>query len=205
VPRIERIEGNLYTLKSPVSEIARKATADHLFTQGLAAENQGDMDNALECYRLAVSYNPCAAGALVNLGSIWFNRRNLASAEEYYRKAVEVDPSYALARYNLANLLGDTRRNDEAIEHYCEAITLDPHYADAHYNLAGVYERQGEYRLAVNHYRLYLQYCGSDGLIFQESARSEIRRLQAKDLIIVPKPAASDVSGAGSKLKLVKR
>jgi len=205
VLRIKRVEGNLYAFKSPVSEVAKKATADHLFAQGLAAESQGDMDGAVEFYRLAVNYNPSAAGALVNLGAIWFKRRNLASAEECYRNAVRVDPNYALARYNLAHLLGDTSRLDEAIKHYREAITLDPHYADAHYNIAGVYERRSEYRLAVKHYRLYLQYRDNDGLIFQETARCEICRLQAKDLTIVPKSAVSVASGEGSRLRIVKK
>jgi len=61
----------------------------------------------IEAYEKAVELDPHSAGALVNLGTIYFNARDLARAERYYRQATEVDPSYALAHFDLANLFDE--------------------------------------------------------------------------------------------------
>ena len=202
--RIERIKRNLYQFKSPVNQVATKATADHLFTQGFAAEQRGDMNDALELYQRSLSYDPCASGALINLGTILFNLRNFAGAEESYRKAIEIDPEYAMAHFDLANVLDEKGAFQEAAEHFLEAIKINPQYVDAHYNLAGVYDHLGECRLALKHYRLYLQYQDND-FPYQGIAQREIRRLQERDLVIMPKPTVTDTSIAQSKHKTALR
>lgn len=204
MPRIKRIEGNLYQFKSPANQMAIRATADALFTKGLAAEERGDMDAALEVYQQVLNYDPCATNTLVNLGTILFFRRNFIDAEKYYREALEIDPKYALAHFNLANVLDEKGLLQEAVRHYLEALMLNSRYANTHYNLAHLYDRLGEYRLAVKHYRLYLQYQNND-YPYQSIARREIRRLQVRDLTIMPKPAASNTSRKKSGSKVARR
>ena len=48
--------------------------------------------------------NPAAAGALVNLGTIYYRLLRFAEAEEYYKEAIAADPQYPLAQFNLGNL-----------------------------------------------------------------------------------------------------
>lgn len=200
-----RIKGKLLQFKSPkANQVANGATADFFFTQGLDAQQQGDMDTALELYQRALSYDPRATGTLINLGTILFFRRDFAGAEECYRKAIEIDPNYALAHFDLANVLDERELFQEAVEHHLEAVTINPRYADAHYNLASVYGRLGEHRLTVKHYRLYLQYQDND-FVYRGVARREILRLQEHDLAIIPKPVASDASGAGSTRKVAQQ
>ena len=53
---------------------------------------------------------PSAAGALVNLGTIYYRQRKFGEAEKYYRDAIEADPAYPLAQFNLGNLYDEQGR-----------------------------------------------------------------------------------------------
>ena len=67
-------------------------------------EREGKAKNAIQAYQRAIEMNPEAIGAFINLGTIYFNARNLTQAERYYQRATGVDPEYALAHFDLANL-----------------------------------------------------------------------------------------------------
>jgi tetratricopeptide (TPR) repeat protein len=104
-----------------------------------------------------VELNPEAAGALVNLGTIYYRQRKFPEAEKYYLDAIAADPGYPLAEFNLGNLCDEQGRTAEALEHYRRALGLNPNYADAHFNLALLCERSGDPLKAVHHWKSYLK------------------------------------------------
>jgi tetratricopeptide (TPR) repeat protein len=132
--------------------------AETFFQQGLSYEETGAaIERAIEAYRKAVELNPAAAGALVNLGTIYYRQRKYAEAELQYTRAIEVDSSYPLAHYNLGNLYDEQGDLTRAEEHYVKALHLNPNYADAHFNLALLSERRGDFLRAVRHWKSYLK------------------------------------------------
>jgi tetratricopeptide (TPR) repeat protein len=132
--------------------------AEECFQRGLALEEcGGSSEEAEKAYRAAVEFNPHAAGAWVNLGTLRFRDGELKTAEEHYRRALSISHDYALAHFNLANICEETGRLREGLEHYEQAIRIHPSYADAHYNLALVAERTGEPMRAVKHWQTYLR------------------------------------------------
>ena len=50
------------------------------------------LEDVMGAYRKAIELNPGAAGAMVNLGTIYYRERRFAEAERYYRAAVVADP-----------------------------------------------------------------------------------------------------------------
>ncbi len=135
-----------------------KREAEHWFEQGLELEQTGaPMADIIAAYRKASELDPSSAGALVNLGTVYFNARNWAEAERQYRRALEVDPQYALAHFNLGNLFDERGDRAEALSHYLSALHIHPTYADAHYNVALLYQSIGQSLKAVRHWRLYLK------------------------------------------------
>ena len=127
--------------KSPAT---RTRESEVWFQKGLELEETGaPVEQAVEAYRKVLELNPSAAGALVNLGTIYYRQRKFADAEQYYKRAIEVDASYSLAQFNLGNLYDEQNRLKEALEHYRCALRLNPNYADAHFNLALLCERTG--------------------------------------------------------------
>jgi len=132
--------GGLRSFPNQKSTANRLRESEAWFQKGLDLEETGaPIQDAIEAYRKVLEFNPSAAGALVNLGTIYYRQRKFAEAEKYYVEAIAADPEYALAQFNLGNLFDEQGRIVEALEHYRLALGLNANYADAHFNLALVY------------------------------------------------------------------
>ena len=162
--------------------VNRMRESEQWFQKGLELEETGaPVARAIEAYRKVLELNPDAAGALVNLGTIYYRQRKFADAEKFYRAAIEADPAYPLAQFNLGNLHDEQGRIPEAMEHYRKALHLNPQYADAHFNLALLCERAGEALKAVHHWKCYLKLDGAGQ--WAEIARRQLERLRQATVI----------------------
>ena len=166
----------------------RKGTANRLreseawFQKGLELEETGaPVQQAIDAYRKVLELNPSAAGALVNLGTIYYRQRKFADAEKFYRQAVVADATYPLAQFNLGNLYDEQGRIKEAFEHYRQALQLNPNYADAHFNLALLCERADDNLKAVHHWKAYLKLDQTGQ--WAEIARRQLERLRETTVI----------------------
>jgi tetratricopeptide (TPR) repeat protein len=156
---------------------SRVRESEAWFQHGLELEETGaPVDQAVDAYHKVLELNPGAAGALVNLGTIYYRLRKFGDAEKYYLQAVEADPEYALAEFNLGNLYDEQGRMKEAFEHYRRALALNPQYADAHFNMALLCERLGDPLKAVHHWKTYLKLDHSGQ--WAEIARRQLERLR---------------------------
>ncbi len=173
-PRDQRV------ISAKVRTMPEAETASELFARGVALEEDpGAQQEAIDCYRKVLQLEPAHAAAHINLGTIFYNRREFGLAEHHYRMAVEVDSRYALAHFDLGNVLDETGRLAAAIEAYKTALLLAPTYADAHYNLALAYEKVREPRKALRHWRAYLKLDSSGP--WSTHARNQVRRILNAD------------------------
>ena len=155
----------------------RSHESEAWFQKGLELEESGaPVEDAVDAYRKVLDLNPGAAGALVNLGTIYYRLHKFEEAEKYYLAAIEADPEYPLAQFNLGNLYDEQGRFPEAVDFYRRALDLNPQYADAHFNLALLCERQGEAMKAVHHWKAYLKLDHSGQ--WAEIARRQLERLR---------------------------
>lgn len=155
----------------------RLRASEEWFQRGLDLEETGaPVETAIEAYAAALALNPEAAGALVNLGTIYYRQRRFAEAEKHYCQAIAADPDYPLAQFNLGNLYDEQNRVPEAFEHYRRALALNPSYADAHFNIALLCERTGDSLRAVHHWKSYLKLDNSGQ--WAEIARRQLARLR---------------------------
>ena len=162
--------------------------AEAYFQQGLALEETGaPIEKAVEAYTRAVALNPSAAGALVNLGTIYYRQRKYEEAERHYERAIAVDSNYPLAHYNLGNLYDEQGDLTRADQHYATALRLNPNYADAHFNLALLAERRGDFLNAVRHWKSYLKLDNSG--TWANIARRQLEKLR-EATVIRPRPSA---------------
>jgi predicted O-linked N-acetylglucosamine transferase (SPINDLY family) len=72
------------------------------YNLGLALEEQGLLDSAIECYRKALEIEPKHAEAYNNLGNAFRAKGDLAAAKENYAQALRIKPDYAIARVQLS-------------------------------------------------------------------------------------------------------
>jgi tetratricopeptide (TPR) repeat protein len=165
--------------------VKTRREAENWFEKGLDLEQTGaPVDEVIAAYLKAAEIDPTSAGALVNLGTVYFNAKDWKEAERYYRKAVEVDPEYALAHFNLGNLYDERSDRPAALEHYIAAIRIHPRYADAHYNIALLYQSMGQALKAVRHWKAYLTMDPASA--WAAIARRELARI--KDTAILRGP-----------------
>jgi tetratricopeptide (TPR) repeat protein len=149
---------NREVVAANVKTIRAAENASEFFARGIALEEDPAAQvEAIEAYKKAIELDPTHAAAHINLGTLYYNRRDYASAEKHYRQAIEVDPRYALAYFDLGNVLDETGRLQDAVKAYKDAITLASTYADAHYNLALAYEKLRQPRAALRHWRAYIK------------------------------------------------
>jgi tetratricopeptide (TPR) repeat protein len=161
----------------------RRAEAEMWFERGLQLEQEGaPLDEVISTYQKALTIDPTSAGALVNLGTVYFNARAFREAERYYRDALAADPEYALAHFNLGNLFDEMGDRAKALQHYQTALRLNPNYADAHYNIALLYQCVNQPLKAVRHWKSYLRL--DPGSSWTAIARRELGKL--RDSTIVP-------------------
>jgi tetratricopeptide (TPR) repeat protein len=152
------------------------------FQKGLELEDSdAPLEQVVEVYRKVVELNPGAAGALVNLGTLYYRARRFAEAEHYYQEAALADMKYPLAEFNLGNLYDEQGRLPEALAHYQRALALNPQYADAHFNLALLCERVGDPLKAVQHWQHYLKLDRAGP--WADIARRQLERLRQNTVI----------------------
>lgn len=173
-----------FPAKNRVSEERdRRMTAERWFQRGLDLEQSGaPHEEVIEAYQKAIDLDPKSAGALVNLGTIYFNARKWMEAERHYKQALEVDPEYALAHFDLANLYDERGDRAKAQHHYQAALQASPNYADAHYNLALLFQGSNQPMKAVQHWRSYLKLDPSSH--WSNVARRELAKL--REAAVVP-------------------
>ena len=159
------------------SEMTRRIEAERWFERGLELEqSEAPASQVIEAYQKALEFDPSSAGALVNLGTVYYNARNWLQAERHYLAAIAVDPNYALAHFDVANLYDERGERAKALTHYQEALRIAPNYGDAHYNVALLYQGTNQPMNAVRHWTEYLKLDPSSD--WSAVARRELTKLR---------------------------
>ena len=153
------------------------------FLAAVRAEESGEKQRAIALYEEILTLDPNYAAASINLGTIYFHLRQFDRAEALYRRATVADPDYVLAYFDLGNVLDELERPDESIAAYLKAVRLSPAYADAHYNLALAYERRGQQRPALCHWRAYVKLDNHGP--WAEHARGQIHKLLCREKLAI--------------------
>ena len=167
---------------SPATQNQKRREAETWFERGLELEQAGaPMEEIVLAYEKAAELDPASAGALVNLGTIYFNARNWREAERRYRKALEIDPQYALAHFNLGNLFDERGDRSKALSQYQAALRIHTNYADAHYNIALLYQSMNQPLKAVRHWKAYLKL--DPNSTWADIARRELEKLRESTIV----------------------
>ncbi len=184
------------TTPDSFAELAKVTRVQEMFIRAVRLEEEaGDLVEAISLYEKILSVRPQHASAAINLGTIYYNRRDFQRAEDMYRRATVADPEYALAFFDLGNVLDERKRLDEAIEAYQRAVVLVPEYADAHYNLALAFERKGERRRALQHWLLYVRLDPTGP--WSSHARGQARRILSTERLAIVSRRGHRASIAG--------
>lgn len=109
---------------------------------GVAYDQRGLPDKAVEHFQRAIELKPDYSEAYNSLGAHYAEHDNLSKAEEAFKKAV-ANPAYGTpfyAFYNLGRVYEKKGMPQEALKQYQQAIRLQPNYGLAHYRMGMVLE-----------------------------------------------------------------
>jgi len=136
---------------------AHGPSAAQLLEHGMTLEQQGQPDEALRNYELAIALMPEFARAHFNRGTILLDRGDASGAMEAFTKAVQYKPDSAGAHFNLGAAYVRLDRHDAAVSAYRQALLLKPDFAEAEMALGAALEEQGQDEEAVECYRRALE------------------------------------------------
>ena len=117
--------------------------------RGLAYDDKGEYDRAIEDFDQAIRLDPTAAETFNNRGVARSHKGQFDRAIGDYDQAIALDPGYAEAYSNRGSALGDKGQYDRAIRDFDRAIELQPDNAFAYNNRGVIYGETGRYDRAV--------------------------------------------------------
>jgi tetratricopeptide (TPR) repeat protein len=121
------------------------------YYRGLAFENTGQPEKAVEDYNTAIALNPDYREAFISRGSALEKMGRLDSALDDLNRAIALGPTYK-AFFNRGVILEKMGRIGGAIADYLSAIVLNPSGYDAYLAVARSYGRAGSFDKAIEYF-----------------------------------------------------
>ena len=132
-------------------------SAEQLLDQGMVLDQQGQPEEALRCYDMAISLTPELARAHFQRGTILLDRGDAQEALEAFTKAVQHKPDSAGAHFNVGAAHTRLDQHESAVTAYRRALALKPDFAEAEMALGTALEELGQDDAAVASYRRALE------------------------------------------------
>jgi len=124
------------------------------YNLGHLLQMEGNLEGAVERYRIARSLRPGYAAIHSNLGTCYYNLGRPEEAVACYEQALAIEPDSPTVHFNLGLILRSEGRLDEAIEHFRAAVHVWPGYEPAQRNLGTALEEKGLHEEAALHLEL---------------------------------------------------
>jgi Flp pilus assembly protein TadD len=123
------------------------------FQRGLAAQQAGQVEQAVAEYRRAIRREPGLAAAHFNLGQLLRQLGDCNGAAVAFEGAARLRPNASDAWLNLGAMFEHLGRFDDAVRAYDRAIGVSPSEAIGYYNRGNAYYALGRYDAATASYR----------------------------------------------------
>ncbi len=93
------------------------------------------------------------AAANVEMGNMYYGKKQFNAASNYYRMAIQVNPYDEVPYINLGNISRDAGKSSDAKKFYEKAISLNPGSWQSYYVLGNMYLSEGDFKKAVEVYQ----------------------------------------------------
>lgn len=130
---------------------------EEMLSNAIAAEENEDIDSAIQWYRTALAAFGPNADVCFQLAEVLYRAADLSGARERYFCAIELDPELVEARANLGCVLAECGQYDLAIAAFEGALQQYPDYADVHFHLARALDDAGRQGESQSHWRRFVE------------------------------------------------
>jgi Flp pilus assembly protein TadD len=129
---------------------------------GLAYNEKGLQERAIEMYRRSIAANPRFSLAYSNLGVAYAGIGRTDAAIESFTKALDLNPKNVVAYANMARAYGETGHMEKAAENYSKVIALRPYDSAAYHGLGTAYVLLGRLDDALAAYNKFIDLSPKD-------------------------------------------
>jgi tetratricopeptide (TPR) repeat protein len=127
-----------------------KARAVAHFVEGMAFEENGEMDRALEAYRKVLDVDPGQSELASRVAALLIRQEDFPQAIDILKDAIKANPNDAEPYRQLAYIYARyLKRTDQAIDYANRAITLNPRDIEAYQRLVEIEVAMGEEKKAL--------------------------------------------------------
>lgn len=127
------------------------------FNTGIIEVRQGNFDEAVRLFQLALEEQPDDALAAYNLGLALLKKGARQEGIDWLARSVEMDPDFRNGHFNLAMMLAEDGKWPQVVEHLRQAHRIDPEDRIAHLELATALTRVGREDEAITELRDLLE------------------------------------------------
>jgi len=129
---------------------ARKADALARFVEGMAFEENGEMERALEAYRRVLNVDPGQSELAARVAGLLIQQDDFPQAIDVLKDAIKANPKNAEPYQQLAFIYTRyLKRTDQAIEYANRAIALNPGDIEGYQRLVEIELAAGQERRAL--------------------------------------------------------
>ena len=140
----------------PVPDLALRAQGAHKadalahFVQGMAFEENGEMDRALEAYRKVLDVDPGQSQLAARVAALLIQQEDFPQAIDVLKDAIKVNPNNAEPYQQLAFVYWRyLKRTDQAIDYANRAIALNPQDVEGYQRLVEIELAAGQEKKAL--------------------------------------------------------
>src|SRR4051794_5813486 len=132
------------------SQAAHKADALARFVEGMAFEENGEMERALEAYRKVLNVDPGQSELASRVAGLLIQQDDFPQAIDVLKDAIKANPSNAEPYQQLAFIYTRyLKRTDQAIDYANRAIALNPGDVEGYQRLVEIELTAGQERKAL--------------------------------------------------------
>lgn len=143
--------------ENPNNCIKRSKALEH-YNTGCSLQEQGKLEDAIECYRQCLALTPTHIETNYNLAITLQELNLLDESERFYKKTISLDRNHHMAYYNLGYLYQDRGRMEMSVECFTNASRIQPNDVDTLINLGLALKHQGRHNESIQHYQKAIQY-----------------------------------------------
>ena len=127
-----------------------KRSASSCYKFGVAYDNNGDVQEAVEAYRSAISLEDGYLKAYYKLAEVYARTQNFGEAVRTLNQAAEIEPENAETQFRPGTVHSSRGSHDEAISAFNRVVAID---AGIYQSMGLAYEQKGEHNKAMEFFK----------------------------------------------------
>ncbi len=139
-------------------EALRERRARTQFNNGTSYYKQGELEKAIESFKLALEYKPDNSKAFYNLGKIYYDQGQKDLSLSYYKDAARLNPNDSLSLLGIGLLYYEKGDFNNAVRYYNKAIVAAPHFGAVYFNRGTMYGQNKQYEKSLQDLTMAIKY-----------------------------------------------